>query len=456
VLSIITVPANTTTSLSAVGDGTAIVGSGPAGVVRFSVASGSIEWRQLDPAGSCVNMTVVEQADAVFCGDAFGRLVERNLSTGELLKTLDAQNGSSGSLWPAKNGTELVSFGNSEPLVARWRLDGSGPITRLMAKGWGVGSFSPNGKQLLVEGVDLPSVDQSANRIVDATTGEDVASLKGLIDTGWSDSDTLVGAVVHGDGMRGARFELSTRQLIADGATFDRPDMGAIAADGSRAFLVFNTTDTTAEVRTIDTKRRIEPTIRLDASVVSAAVSPNGDRLALGTSTGVVIYDGFTGTELGRIPGSTLRGASITPTNQLFVASLGGELVLYDLETLKPIRTFGGSRGFVDILAGSADGSIVAVAGGDRRVILYDVATGIRLSDAIPISDDESNNFALSPDGSQLAVGGGPHDSVKVWDLDPHHWIEAACRMAGRNLTTDEWHTNIGDLARYQAICPDV
>lgn len=40
-------------------------------------------------------------------------------------------------------------------------------------------------------------------------------------------------------------------------------------------------------------------------------------------------------------------------------------------------------------------------------------------------------------------------------ELDPEHWVEAACRMVGRNLTREEWVTNIGDLAEHRTTCPE-
>jgi hypothetical protein len=40
------------------------------------------------------------------------------------------------------------------------------------------------------------------------------------------------------------------------------------------------------------------------------------------------------------------------------------------------------------------------------------------------------------------------------WDLDPTHWVTAACRMAGRNLTEEEWSIYISDLAPYHETCP--
>ena len=37
----------------------------------------------------------------------------------------------------------------------------------------------------------------------------------------------------------------------------------------------------------------------------------------------------------------------------------------------------------------------------------------------------------------------------------PEHWVTAACRVAGRNITRAEWADKIGELAPYQATCPD-
>ena len=54
----------------------------------------------------------------------------------------------------------------------------------------------------------------------------------------------------------------------------------------------------------------------------------------------------------------------------------------------------------------------------------------------------------------ELAIGGGFGQDFLVWDLDPEHWVTAACELAGRSLTQDEWDTYIGDLAEYHETCP--
>jgi WD40 repeat protein len=44
-----------------------------------------------------------------------------------------------------------------------------------------------------------------------------------------------------------------------------------------------------------------------------------------------------------------------------------------------------------------------------------------------------------SPDGSKLATG-TPGGHGILWNLNPRHWNALACRLAGRNLTREEWN----------------
>ncbi len=53
-----------------------------------------------------------------------------------------------------------------------------------------------------------------------------------------------------------------------------------------------------------------------------------------------------------------------------------------------------------------------------------------------------------------MAVGGGGPDGFTLWDLDPQHWITAACRLAGRNMTQAEWNSDVGSLDTYNPVCP--
>ena len=91
----------------------------------------------------------------------------------------------------------------------------------------------------------------------------------------------------------------------------------------------------------------------------------------------------------------------------------------------------------------------------DRTAAIDDVTTGAAIGDPIVIPDDEVNDVALRPDGLELASDGPVQTGMTIWDLDPDHWIEAACRLAGRNLTPDEWDKNLGALRSYRVTCPE-
>ena len=124
------------------------------------------------------------------------------------------------------------------------------------------------------------------------------------------------------------------------------------------------------------------------------------------------------------------------------------------LECLWPdgLAPNGASFGFVH---GSDDAPIAVASGNDRSITVFDLASGEQLGDTIVSPDDEVVAFALRPDGKEMAFGGGAGEQFTVWDLEPSHWTTAACTLAGRNLTRQEWATNIGDLAPYHRTCPE-
>ncbi|HVJ96407.1 MAG TPA: WD40 repeat domain-containing protein, partial [Acidimicrobiia bacterium] len=156
---------------------------------------------------------------------------------------------------------------------------------------------------------------------------------------------------------------------------------------------------------------------------------------------------------VGRVRGNRLRGVHITKSNIMLAWTLGGALTMYDLKTLKPIRSLAGGRGYIVNMQSDTRGALLAAGGGDRRVTLYDLVTGGAIGEPINVPDDETTEIALRPDGRELAVGGSETVGMQIWDLDPQHWITAACQVAGRNLTRAEWEDNIGSLLDYRATC---
>ena len=37
-----------------------------------------------------------------------------------------------------------------------------------------------------------------------------------------------------------------------------------------------------------------------------------------------------------------------------------------------------------------------------------------------------------------------------LWDLDPVNWLDAACRVAGRDLTAAEWHHYLPERKQFE------
>jgi hypothetical protein len=449
-------------------DGT-MVTSGRLGIARVDPGTGAPSWTVTAEFDRCVNLTVVEERGVLFCGDPYGRLEERDLETGVVVGRLDAQNGNSGSLWVAAAGTELVSFGNNEPVVSRWRLDRSGPITRVVAPGWTPIDFDPTGNLLVVERGD-PFAGTHEAALVDLEDGTMVALDMYVI--GWTGPDSLLGIAQSPSGS----FEFARLELD-DGRPAGGPVTGGVVVEplleiadlrldtGKDRVLFRYQFSSESSLAALDAaSHAYGPTIPIDG-IVSWAIDRTGDRIVSGTSSGVVVYDGDTGELLDTLADTALRAIFVTAADQLFVGSLGGELTQYDLTTLEPVRTFGGSRGLVLGGTGTADGSVIAITGGDRVVSVFDVASGVRLGGPISIGPDERNRVTLSLDGRWLAVGGQPNTNdgpqpidvgdhpTQLWDLDPEHWEQAACRVAGRNLTPAEWTEHIGDLAPYRPTC---
>ena len=121
------------------------------------------------------------------------------------------------------------------------------------------------------------------------------------------------------------------------------------------------------------------------------------------------------------------------------------------------------SRGHVSAEPAPLTAFLVASASRTREALLHDTATGAGIGTPITVPEGQENQVRLSLDGRWLALGGerGADGSrhgypFQLWDLEPDQWVAAACRVAGRNLTRDEWNAHIGDLAPYRATCPEL
>ena len=102
-------------------------------------------------------------------------------------------------------------------------------------------------------------------------------------------------------------------------------------------------------------------------------------------------------------------------------------------------------------VAFSADGKRLASASWDQTVILWDVDSRKPLA-SLEGHEDAVTSVAFSADGKRLASA-SEDKTVILWDLDLESLKTEACRTANRNLSCQEWRRHIGPDVPYRKTC---
>ena len=132
-----------------------LIASGGDALVAVDLSTGELLWSRefatAQPA-PCPWLAVAQTRSTVFCGDLWGGIEEscstRDSPTG---RQLDSQLGAVGPLTVSPDGDELVAIGAGSSAISRWSLDGSGAITRMIARGQvAAAGYDPAGTSILV------------------------------------------------------------------------------------------------------------------------------------------------------------------------------------------------------------------------------------------------------------------------------------------------------------------
>jgi WD40 repeat protein len=106
----------------------------------------------------------------------------------------------------------------------------------------------------------------------------------------------------------------------------------------------------------------------------------------------------------------------------------------------------------VDGVAFSSDGKLLASAGTDQTVRLWDVASGEQHGEPLTGHTDWVNAVAFSSDGKLLASAGNDR-TVRLWNLEEESLVAKACTTANRNLSQGEWSEFVRPVFNYVRTC---
>jgi WD40 repeat protein len=155
-------------------------------------------------------------------------------------------------------------------------------------------------------------------------------------------------------------------------------------------------------------------------AVLSAAFSPNGDRIVSGSADKTVrIWDTISGTEvIGPLRGHTsfVHSVAFSPDGKRVVSGSSDKTVrVWDTvsgsEVIPPILS---PDGWVYSVAFSPDGTCI-VSGSGSTVHVWDVASGIQVVPALEGHDNSVQAAIFSPDGAHI-VSASHDKTLRLWE----------------------------------------
>ena len=274
--------------------------------------------------------------------------------------------------------------------------------------------FAPTVKKLMSSFGEVIPIDRASNLLFLQDTA---GSLRFIL-------KTIVDAEARGDAFAPARGGATEARL---------PCAVAFSADGKSVVMLAEDGDVSlCDVPSGKVKARYGPSTD-GRKCLSAAISPDGKRIALGESiparegkgedakmfeAGVFsVYTAtFNETIAGMTDMSPIVALAFSPDGKRVAAGCkDGKVRIRDADTGLPLLSPGRGQGAgITAVAFSPDGKVFASAGADKSVVLFDAATGKTLL-RLDVQSAAVTTLMFSADGRRL-LAGYQDGSASLWD----------------------------------------
>jgi WD40 repeat protein len=339
------------------------------------------------------------------------------------------------------DGSQFITVNQNTHVVRRWRATDGAPLGRMLddraAPERPLG-FSPDGKVVVTKRRDGPA------GLFDVASGAPLS----VLDTGqgetlktvWSPVEPIVAlgsddqSLTLWDVSDPRRPRLRTRVQTAAKTDFYQPMIPGFSPDGRKVIAVSTLAGTVVvyDVATGNEVRTLHTPIQSPI-----AFTPDGTSVIIAhRSGGLEIVDVTTGRT------RTVFENAASPSDVRFIAN--GTRLLFEMSPLL------GPSYLLPLIVG---GSAVRRAD-TASIALYDARTLEPIGEPIAVPGTIPFISGLSPDGTRFVTGATdlPGAAPALWDLDPDRWQATACKIAGRNLTRNEWRQYLPGRA-YEKTC---
>lgn len=193
-----------------------------------------------------------------------------------------------------------------------------------------------------------------------------------------------------------------------------------------------------------------------DRDILSIAMSPDGKWAASGDANDrVVLWELGAEVKQRRLKqhDDRIESLAFSPDGR-WLASTGKDrqVVVWRLTSKHPEDdpiVLTGHTASVGELAWSTDGKWLYSGDNDGAVRAWPIERSNPIAESMVLDghSDLLSGIAVSADGAGLATA-SYDGAVRLWPLHPEGLREVACSLVGRNLTADEWESNVGGAVK--------